>query len=154
MKQSVKSLMQELENYETTDQRRREIGEWLAESGDTRPGISVKDGIPDIVWLPVTPGGEVKVVRAWYPETPDQEARVTQIQYFDVEPFYIAKYLVTYAQYQAFIKTVDGFDNLTWWQGMPEAVQCQRLAEQHIKKHVFIHGVRKRPDMQIPLKRN
>ena len=51
-------------------------------------------------------------------------------QHFNVEPFYIAKYLVTYAQYQAFVEADDGFDNLAWWQGMPEAYQRQKLAEQ------------------------
>ncbi len=34
------------------------------------------------------------------------------------------------AQYQAFVEADDGFDNLAWWQGMPEAYQRQKLAEQ------------------------
>ena len=47
------------------------------------------------------------------------ENRVTHVQDLTVEPFYIAKYRVTYAQYQAFVEAEDGFHNLTWWQGMP-----------------------------------
>lgn len=126
-------LLQELEKDETTDQRRLEIGARLAKAGDPRPGVGLVDDIPEFVWLPVTPGGKVKIMRVWFPETSGEEPRVTHIQYFDVEPFYIAKYLVTYAQYQAFVEAEDGFDNLAWWQAMPEAYQRQKLAEQRTK---------------------
>jgi formylglycine-generating enzyme required for sulfatase activity len=133
MPQSSMALLQELENDETTDQQRRQIGEWLEKMGDPRRGVGVKAGQPDMVWLPVTPGGEVKITRVWLPDTPDEEAKVMHIQYVNVEPFYIAKYLVTYAQYQAFVGAEDGFENLAWWQGMPEAYQRQPLAEQRTK---------------------
>lgn len=133
MNQTSVALLQELENNETTDQQRLEIGERLANAGDPRPGVGVKDGIPDIVWLPVTPGGTVKIMRVWHPETPDEEAKVMHIQYFDVEAFYISKYQVTYAQYLAFVEAEDGFENLAWWQEMPEAYQRQKLDEQRTK---------------------
>jgi formylglycine-generating enzyme required for sulfatase activity len=124
------SFLQELENYKTTDQRRLQIGEWLEKTGDPRPGVGVKDGVPDIVWLPVTPGGTVTVTRVWEPETPEQVANVTNVQNFNVESFYISKYLVTYGQYQAFVEAEDGFENIMWWEDMPSAFQCQKLAEQ------------------------
>lgn len=134
MKKCARALLQELENEETTDRQRLQIGVWLESiDGDPRPGVGVKEGIPDIVWLAVTPGGEVKITRVWLPDTPDDEARVMDIQYFDVAPFYIAKYLTTYAQYQAFVEAEDGFDNSAWWQGMPEAYQRQKLHEQRTK---------------------
>ncbi len=98
MKQSPMALLQELENHETTDRRRLQIGEWLEKIGDPRPGVALKDGIPDIVWLPVTPGGVVTIKRVWEAETPEKENKVTQIQDLNVEPFYISKYLITYAQ--------------------------------------------------------
>lgn len=125
--------LQELENDETTARRRLQIGEWLAQIGDPRPGVAVKEGVPDMVWLPVRPSGKVKITRVWLPDTPDDEARVMHSLYCDVAPFYIAKYLVTYAQYQAFVDAEDGFDNLAWWQDMPEACQRQKLKEQRTK---------------------
>ena len=133
MKQSSLLFLQELENAETADRRRLQIGESLAKIGDSRPGVAVKEGMPDIVWLPVTPGGQVKITRIWLPDTPGDEAKVMHIQHFNVEPFYIAKYLVTYAQYQAFVEAKDGFDNLVWWQGIPNAFQRQKLEEQRTK---------------------
>jgi formylglycine-generating enzyme required for sulfatase activity len=129
MEQSPVLLMQELENHQTTHQQRLQIGEWLEKIGDPRPGVGVKGGTPDITWLPVTPGGEVKITRVWHPDTPDDEPRVVHIQHFNVEPFYIAKYLVTSGQYQAFVEAEDGFVNSVWWQGMPKAYQRQSLAE-------------------------
>jgi len=133
MKQSSLALLQELENDETTHRRRQQIGEWLEEIGDPRPGVTVKDGIPDIAWLLVVPGGKVKITRVWLPETPDDVARVLSTQYFNVESFYISKYLVTNAQYQNFVEAEDGYDNLDWWQGMPDAYQRQKLAEPRTK---------------------
>ena len=57
---------------------------------DKRPGIGLDaQGRPDICWLPV----------------PDQEDPA----------FYIAKYPVTQAQFQAFIDAEDGYDNPRWW---------------------------------------
>ncbi len=133
MKQSPMALLQELENHETTDRRRLQIGEWLEKIGDPRPGVALKDGIPDIVWLPVTPGGVVTIKRVWEAETPEKENKVTQIQDLNVEPFYISKYLITYAQYQAFVDAEDGFGNFTWWQDMPSEYQRQKLSEQRTK---------------------
>jgi len=133
MEQSAMALQQELENDETTDRRRLQIGEQLEKMGDPRPGVGVKAGIPEIMWLPVRPGGNVEITRLWRPDRPDDEARVMTIGSRNVAPFYIAQYLVTYAQYQAFVEAEDGFDNLAWWQGMPEAYQRQTLAEQRTK---------------------
>ncbi len=93
----------------------------------------MKAGLPEIVWLPVTPGGEVTITRAWLPDTPGEEAKVLHRQPVTVAPFYIAKYLVTYAQYQAFVAAEDGFANLAWWQGMPTPYQRQPLQEARSK---------------------
>ncbi len=127
-------LLNKLEHLGTSHRRRFEIGEQLERQGDPRPGTGVKHNLPDIVWLPVTPGGTVNVTRVWEPETPDEERRLLHQQEFGVAPFYIAKYLVTYAQYEAFIKAKDGFDNPTWWRGMPTSHQPQSLVEQRTKK--------------------
>jgi formylglycine-generating enzyme required for sulfatase activity len=133
MKQTVANLLQELGKVETTGQRRLQIGKELEKIGDLRPGVGVKEGVPDIVWQPVTPGGEVIIVRHWYPDTPEEEEKIIPVGTFNVKPFYIAKYLVTFTQFNAFVEANDGFNQLNWWQGMPEAYQPQKLGEQRTK---------------------
>ncbi|MEM7114497.1 MAG: SUMF1/EgtB/PvdO family nonheme iron enzyme [Chloroflexota bacterium] len=123
MTDSFIALMQELNQATTSHQRRRQIGEQLAAAGDPRSGIGVQDGTPDIFWLPISLGGKVTIIR---------NSATIPPQDFDVAPFYIAKYPVTYAQYDAFVQAEDGFDNLAWWQGMPEAHKHQPLAQQRI----------------------
>lgn len=125
MVDSMAQLLQELEIVETTHQRRLQIGKQLNEMGDLREGVGVKDGLPDIAWLPMTHGGTVAIWRSTHTEP---------IAHFEVRPFYIAKYLVTYAQYQAFVDAEDGFENLAWWSGMPKQFQRQKLAEQRTKR--------------------
>jgi formylglycine-generating enzyme required for sulfatase activity len=115
-------LIKELGFLNTTHQRRLAIGDKLAAIGDTRPGVGVrKDGLPDIAWCPVFPGGEITLKIDGEPQS------------FKVAPFFIAQYPVTYAQYEAFVKAEDGFDNPVWWQGFPKEYQRQKLAEQYHK---------------------
>jgi len=112
------ALLNEINDHHTSHQRRRDIGDRLDEIGDTRPGVGVlEDGLPEIVWLPVAPGGEITITN----ET------------FTISPFYIAKYLITYAQYQAFFKAKDGYANPEWWQGLPEEYYQQKLDKQLTK---------------------
>jgi formylglycine-generating enzyme required for sulfatase activity len=96
-------LLRELYIQDLAPTRRREIGVRLAEIGDLRPGVGAKNGVPDIEWVLVSPGGSVDI-------------RGTRK---NVSPFYIARYPVTYAQYEAFVKASDGFDSSAWWRGMP-----------------------------------
>jgi formylglycine-generating enzyme required for sulfatase activity/energy-coupling factor transporter ATP-binding protein EcfA2 len=96
-------LLEELQN--TTHQRRLTIGERLAVIGDQRAGVGLTaQGLPDISWCYVE-GGRIRL------ET-EEAARV-----FDVAPFYIAKYMVTSSQFQAFIDAPDGYMNPHWWDG-------------------------------------
>jgi len=37
---------------------------------------------------------------------------------FNVSPFLMAKYLITFEQFQVFIEAQDGFQNSEWWQGL------------------------------------
>ncbi len=106
--------------------RRLAIGERLAVIGDSRPGVGVVvlpsllgegsgvRAIPAIAWLPVTPGGEITIKQ----------------HKFTVQPFYIAQYLVTFDQYQAFVKADDGWNNPEWWADMPKDYRQQKLADQ------------------------
>jgi hypothetical protein len=113
-------LLRELQDLLPTPDmhgRRLTLGNRLTEIGDTRHGVGVKDGVPEMDWLPVTPGGEIEIGG----------------KSFTVQPFYIAKYLITYPQYQAFVSAEDGFKNPAWWEGMPEKYQRQEMANQRTK---------------------
>lgn len=130
-------LLDEIEIPTTTHQRRSEIGERLARIGDPRPGVGLvesilplkareiseggryafdelkpgeirlwgdkpeHEGLPDIVWLLVE-GGSVQI----YENT------------FAILPFLVAKYPITYKQFQVFIDVSDGFRDPRWWQGL------------------------------------
>lgn len=88
-------LLQELSNPTTGHQRRATIGDRLAELGDTRPGVGLdQDGLPEILWCRVDP--------------PPGQA---------LPPFRIARYPLTWMQYQAFLEAPDGFSHYRWWQG-------------------------------------
>ena len=64
----------------------------------------MRDGLPDIIWREV-PAGTV---------TLEGDAGT-----FDVRPFRIAKYPVTYRQYKAFVDDPEGYrQRELWWQGL------------------------------------
>ncbi|MGC1952887.1 MAG: toll/interleukin-1 receptor domain-containing protein, partial [Gammaproteobacteria bacterium] len=97
-------------NQETTDHERRVlIGERLAVLGDPRPGLGLRDGgIPDIAWCDVPPGEitlELERRRLWGKTRKHKQ----------VERFRISQYLVTYAQYRAFVEAKDGYRDERWW---------------------------------------
>jgi formylglycine-generating enzyme required for sulfatase activity len=115
-------LLHELEilpyNLQSHEQR-ADIGDRLAEIGDTRFGVGLlPDKLPDLEWLPITSAGEINI-----------DGRL-----YVVKPFYITKYLITYTQFEAFIRAPDGFGNERWWAGMPKDKQPQNLANQRIKR--------------------
>ena len=97
-------LLAELAHGGADHIRREDIGRRLAEIeiGHPRPGVGVKDGLPDLLWRPI-PAGEVKI---------GKHGR------FKVAPFHMAAYLVTYAQYQAFLEAEDGYVPAAWWDGL------------------------------------
>jgi hypothetical protein len=100
-------LLEELERSETSHYRRAEIGDRLDRIGDPRPGIGVRpDGVPDIVWCEV-PGGTVTL----------EEGAGT----FEVQPFFVAKYPITYRQYKAFLDDPRGYRDERWWYDLKHA---------------------------------
>jgi formylglycine-generating enzyme required for sulfatase activity/energy-coupling factor transporter ATP-binding protein EcfA2 len=121
-------LYRELEIITTNHERRRDIGDRLAVIGDTRAGVGVINGVPDIVWLPIGKGGEITIEygNSVFDDDDDDEEKKTQT--FEVKPFYIAKYLTTHAQYQAFVDAEDGYHNKLWWRDFPEEYQPQGLS--------------------------
>jgi very-short-patch-repair endonuclease len=92
--------------------------------GDTRAGVGLRpDGLPDIDWLPVPTLPEPVTLK-----TDDIEIGPVTIQ-----PFFMARYLVTFAQYQAFVEAHDGFADPRWWQDFPEEYRPQELVAQRTK---------------------
>jgi len=116
-------LLREIEKNDTNHERRRDIGERLAVIGDTRVGVGVKDGLPDILWLPVDGSDKPTIIK-----TDKNEIGPVMIP-----PFFAAKYLITYLQFDAFLKAPDGFENEAWWAGMPEDYIRQSVEQQRTK---------------------
>jgi hypothetical protein len=95
-------LVRRLSDPEVKPPARLRIGLALAELGDPRPGVGIRpNGLPDIDWVEV-PAGEFIY---------QDDERV----YLDT--FEIARYLVTYIQFQVFIEDPEGFANAKWWRG-------------------------------------
>lgn len=94
-----------------TPVERAAAGRTLAVLGDPRPGVGVQDGIPDIVWCDI-PAGEYLYQR---------NQRVT------LPAYRIAKYPITFIQFQAFLDADEGFRNDAWWVGMSEEAEAYSL---------------------------
>lgn len=105
-------LIAKLNKDELSHQERLKIGERLAEFGDTRPGVGVKDGVPDIEWIKI-PGGKIEISVGKVGWEDVKHA-------FTVKPFRIAKYPVTNAQFEAFLKADNGYGNEEWWKDIEQ----------------------------------
>jgi len=103
-------LCERLEDTSLSHQERFTIGQLLATLGDRRPGVGLKsNGLPDIVWIKI-PGGQVKLKGVEH--------------VFKVKPFRIAKYSVTKAQFQAFLKAADGYRKNKWWRDIEQSKEA------------------------------
>ncbi len=101
MLQPQQMLVERLSDTSLSHQERLLIGQKLAEFGDPRPGVGLRpDGLPDIAWIEIPPG----------------QLQLEGISHvFRVKQFRMAKYLVTNAQFQAFIDD-GGYANDAWWE--------------------------------------
>ena len=107
-------LLEELEQLDTPHIRRREIGQQLSQSGDPRQGVGLNENsLPDIAWCPV--------------DVPLNSTTTIKKISYPIQPFEIAKYPVTYIQFQAFIDHPHGFNDSRWWVGFPEHYQQQAI---------------------------
>jgi formylglycine-generating enzyme required for sulfatase activity len=83
----------------------------LLPGGDPRPGVGLRDGVPDIEWCAI-PGGEVEIAI----EAAGAWARLRRFgrrgAHLHVAPFALAKYPVTVAQWRAFLVDPQGYDAL------------------------------------------
>jgi hypothetical protein len=95
---------------------RAAIGNALGYFGlDTRKGIGLRaDGLPDIDWVKIPSGAFI------YQADP----------HLPLPVFYIARYPVTNAQFQAFIDA-GGYRNAAWWQDLAERIQEPKIPEWH-----------------------
>ena len=93
------SMLQEIQQP-IPHERRAMIGVRLDRLGDTRKGVGLrKDGLPDLDWVAI-PSGEVTI--AILARDNDPNAEVVKTITRSVEPFSMARYPVTVAQFQAF----------------------------------------------------
>lgn len=102
---TIDELKAAIDVISTTHEQRASIGVRLALLGDPRPGVGTKNGLPDIIWCPV-PDGMVQLENI--------------VDSFEVKACEIAKYPITQAQYDLFVKAEDGYQHEEWWQGLPD----------------------------------
>jgi formylglycine-generating enzyme required for sulfatase activity len=102
---------------------RFDLGSALEDIGDTRPGVGVKDGLPDIAWCRV-PGGESLVG-----SSPRQAKTILKQDWASgwsldretpcstraIRELLVGRYPVTVAQFRAFLDADDGYDSDEWW---------------------------------------
>ncbi|MBK8028792.1 MAG: SUMF1/EgtB/PvdO family nonheme iron enzyme [Chloroflexi bacterium] len=95
---------------------RADCGRTLGLLGDPREGVGVRtDGLPDIVWCDIPaddflmgsdPAKDPQADTGSYNETPQQRVHL--------DAYRVSKYLVTYQQYAAFVRS-DGYTKRDYW---------------------------------------
>jgi formylglycine-generating enzyme required for sulfatase activity len=85
---------------------RAEAGRALSAIGDTREGVGVKEGLPDILWRTI-PGGMVTLEK--------NKGK------FKVKAFELAAYPITNAQFQCFIDA-GAYEQECWWTGLAQRI--------------------------------
>ncbi len=90
---------------------------------DTRPGVGRRpDGLPDIDWVKIPQMDEKDQVDFIYLEGKRESP----------PDFWMARYPITYAQFQTFIDATDGWPNPVWWEGLDvPAEQREKPFDQH-----------------------
>jgi formylglycine-generating enzyme required for sulfatase activity len=102
----VQQLLDLIAGTQTQVRDRVKAGQKLAQMGDPRPGVGLyPDGTPHVDWVDV-PAGEF-----WYGEGKNQKL-------IKLPAFKIARYPVTYIQFQAFVNALDGYRHPGWWKGL------------------------------------
>lgn len=96
---------------------------------DNRPGVGLQpNGLPDLVWCEVPAGAfltgsdKKRDPYAYRSEMPQREAVIAYA-------YQIAKYPITWRQYQAFADS-GAYNDPVWWEGFPAEYQPQPLEPQ------------------------
>jgi formylglycine-generating enzyme required for sulfatase activity len=91
---------------------RAAAGRALAALDDPRPGVGVRDGLPDILWCYVPSGpftmGSQDDPLAYDDETPQHPRDLPY-------PYWIARYPITNAQFDCFVQDPKGYAKDHWW---------------------------------------
>lgn len=105
----VQGLLAELQNPQTIPPRRLAIGERLNALGDPRPGVGLhpQTTLPAIDWVQIPAGSFIY-----------QDGERPHL-----ESFYISRYPITNAQFQAFEQAKEGYWHDAWWDGLECADQ-------------------------------
>jgi formylglycine-generating enzyme required for sulfatase activity len=109
-------LVEVMEGNHLTPRERAEAGDTLARIGDPRDGVGtllVKTGvgeveIPDIVWCEIPAGPFVMGGDGQHDGKP-------KFTYTIRQPYFISRYPITNAQFDAFINDPNGYRNDKWW---------------------------------------
>ena len=96
---------------------RDKAGAVLARLGDERKGVGVKNGVPDIEWIVISP--------APFTMGEDDEAHSCAVIQ---EPFAISRYPVTVAQYQAFVDAGGYGEKRLWTDAGWKWKQAEKIA--------------------------
>ncbi|MEI7868434.1 MAG: SUMF1/EgtB/PvdO family nonheme iron enzyme [Candidatus Methylumidiphilus sp.] len=96
------AMRQAIDSPATSHELRAMIGVRLDRLGDTRKGVGLReDGLPDMDWVAI-PGGTVTIeIRA---DVRDSNSKITNTLTREVGALQIARYPVTLAQFQAFVR--------------------------------------------------
>lgn len=109
LRHTAQRILTDTANFTPT--QRNMAGEVLGRrpEHDDRPGVGCRtDGLPNLDWVKIPEMDEPGKREFIYQE---DERRVERT-------FWIARYPLTYAQFQAFVDAPDGFDNPVWWAGL------------------------------------
>lgn len=115
-------LVQLVETSQLPARERVEAVDLLAKPKDPRPGVGLDArGFPDLVFCEIPPGdfrmGNTKKTNSDADEWEMPQFTYTQL----TQPYYITRYPITNAQFEAFVNTPGGYGNNTWW--TPEGLQ-------------------------------
>lgn len=107
---------------------RAEVGRNLAYLDDPRPGVGLRDGLPDIVWCEVPAGPFIMGSdRSRNQHAQDDELPAHSV---DLSTFRISRYPVTNTQYNCFVES-GGYSSAEYWM---EAIQAGFWRDGRIKR--------------------
>lgn len=114
IKPEQQRLLDIMQDMHRTIRERAQAGIELGEIGDPRPGVGLReDGVPDIFWCEIPDEGEIVIGDRDNEQNP--RVRSLREQKVKIPTFWIAKYPITFRQFQAFIDD-NGFENNLWWE--------------------------------------
>ncbi len=113
LQQAARKALTDVKRFRDPEQRDiagRLLGWGDFPGHDPRPGVGVKEGLPDFHWVCIPAG-----------EFPYQNGTWKLKQ-----PFWITRFPVTRAQFETFLQAEDGFYNPEWWKGLAASESHRR----------------------------